>query len=884
MAASAYFDQVQKLYIAYFGRPADPVGLAYWAANVDAANGNFSAAIAGFAASNESNALYSGTSSAQKVSAIYLAIFNRTPEPAGLAYWVALIDSGSVSSAQAAYTILNSAGAGDSTAVANKLAAANAFTAQIDTSAEISGYVGSTAAAYGRSYLNGIDATVGSLSNATNISNLTNIVAIASNTQSTTTPTTPSAAGQTFTLTAGADTVTGTSADDTIVSTVSNGFGSGDVIDGGAGNDTLTVSGSGKISSSGVTVTGVETASFTSLSDVSLTTTGWTGLTSLTTQSDAGATTLTAGSGTAIVSTALNQGSNNIVINGGSSVSLTSSGVTTGVISIGGTTQPTGAVTVNTTGNLGGTRGDINITGGSVINITQAASNAVNTTVTMGSISVLGKAATTSVTINNAASAIAGVGTAGVSTSTVLISDVNSASNSVQMGTISSATVNNFNVLSVVDNALTNLSVSGGRNDIRITNTSALTGASLTKTLNLTINGQTAGALNDSNVYTTLNVITTGNNSVLSNISDSALTTLNVSGSKALSLTSTAGMSALTNVTVSGSAGLSGNFSGITTLKSLDASATSGAIPVTVDGTKASYSGGSGVDTVTLSGSAAPTSVISGGTGNDVLSLTATAAAALSNAALISGFEQVTLTGATNQTVSVSNFVGATSFSTSGGNGLTLTKLVTGNSLILTGAGTAYTLNGDGFAAGNNDTLNLTLTDKSGAGLAFASTGVTAVSVENIAINTVDGQGTPSGAFNDFVTLSGNDLKTVTVSGNAGLTLTAASTILTSVDASGISLGGFAWTSGALSGTSLTLKGSASGTNTVDLSQSNAAVTYTGGSGADTVTGSVKADSFTLGGGANVVKFAPAQFTATDTNSLILAADTITDWSTGGGH
>ena len=72
MAASTYFDQVQKLYIAYFGRPADPVGLAYWAANVDAANGNFSAAIAGFAASNESNALYSGTNSTQKVSAASL--------------------------------------------------------------------------------------------------------------------------------------------------------------------------------------------------------------------------------------------------------------------------------------------------------------------------------------------------------------------------------------------------------------------------------------------------------------------------------------------------------------------------------------------------------------------------------------------------------------------------------------------------------------------------------------------------------------------------------------------------------------------------------------------------------------------------------------------
>ena len=37
MAASTYFAQVQQLYIAYFGRPADPIGQAYWAANIDAA-------------------------------------------------------------------------------------------------------------------------------------------------------------------------------------------------------------------------------------------------------------------------------------------------------------------------------------------------------------------------------------------------------------------------------------------------------------------------------------------------------------------------------------------------------------------------------------------------------------------------------------------------------------------------------------------------------------------------------------------------------------------------------------------------------------------------------------------------------------------------------
>jgi hypothetical protein len=48
MAAADYMDQVQKLYIAYFGRPADPTGLNYWASQVNAAGGNMVVAIAGF--------------------------------------------------------------------------------------------------------------------------------------------------------------------------------------------------------------------------------------------------------------------------------------------------------------------------------------------------------------------------------------------------------------------------------------------------------------------------------------------------------------------------------------------------------------------------------------------------------------------------------------------------------------------------------------------------------------------------------------------------------------------------------------------------------------------------------------------------------------------
>ena len=34
MAAADYFEIVQKIYIAYYQRPADPAGLKYWADNI----------------------------------------------------------------------------------------------------------------------------------------------------------------------------------------------------------------------------------------------------------------------------------------------------------------------------------------------------------------------------------------------------------------------------------------------------------------------------------------------------------------------------------------------------------------------------------------------------------------------------------------------------------------------------------------------------------------------------------------------------------------------------------------------------------------------------------------------------------------------------------
>lgn len=196
MAASTYFDQVQKLYIAYFGRPADPVGLNYWAANIDAAGGNFNGVIAGFASSSESQALYAAGTTAQLITSIYVALFNRTPEAAGLAYWVSQIDAGTISGARAAYQILISAGPGDAASIANKVTAANFFTANVDTSAELTGYNGATSAAIARAYLSKVDATSYSIANLTP-DVITQAVADATGTK-VSTPTTPAGPSTAF--------------------------------------------------------------------------------------------------------------------------------------------------------------------------------------------------------------------------------------------------------------------------------------------------------------------------------------------------------------------------------------------------------------------------------------------------------------------------------------------------------------------------------------------------------------------------------------------------------------------------------------------------------------------------------------------------------------
>ena len=141
MATKAF---LEKAYLAYFGRPVDPTGLTDYAASTDKEVAD------AFAASAESKALYGTTFDYAQINAIYLALFNREAEKAGLEYWYAKVADKTYTAAGAAIAILNGAQNADKTAIENKLAASAAFSAALDTSAEMIGYSGTAAAASAR--------------------------------------------------------------------------------------------------------------------------------------------------------------------------------------------------------------------------------------------------------------------------------------------------------------------------------------------------------------------------------------------------------------------------------------------------------------------------------------------------------------------------------------------------------------------------------------------------------------------------------------------------------------------------------------------------------------------------------------------------------------
>merc|ERR1711970_1708056 len=96
--ANATSTQLQELYIAYFGRAADPTGLDYWTES-----GISQAAFAAnMYAQNEFKSVYGEKSVEAQVNQIYKNLFDREADVTGLTYWTQEINLGNLKVAEIA--------------------------------------------------------------------------------------------------------------------------------------------------------------------------------------------------------------------------------------------------------------------------------------------------------------------------------------------------------------------------------------------------------------------------------------------------------------------------------------------------------------------------------------------------------------------------------------------------------------------------------------------------------------------------------------------------------------------------------------------------------------------------------------------------------------
>ncbi|MBQ5947796.1 DUF4214 domain-containing protein [Massilia sp. ST3] len=131
---------VNSLYLAFYGRPADPAGIKFWAEQLSKADGNIDAIKASFANSEEARVRFGNDTAADRITEIYQQLFNRDPDAKGLEFWVDAVSKGHASVADVAISVLKGAQGSDQALTSLRQKAADSFTAEV--AATGSGYGG----------------------------------------------------------------------------------------------------------------------------------------------------------------------------------------------------------------------------------------------------------------------------------------------------------------------------------------------------------------------------------------------------------------------------------------------------------------------------------------------------------------------------------------------------------------------------------------------------------------------------------------------------------------------------------------------------------------------------------------------------------------------
>ncbi|VXC58190.1 DUF4214 domain-containing protein [Massilia sp. 9I] len=410
-------EAIQKLYVAFFNRPADYYGLQYWDSVVTAANGNTAAVAAEFSKSKEYTDTFAGMNTRQIINTVYKNLFGRSADEAGLEYWFGEVNAGRVTISNAVTSIAAGAQNADKIAYASKVTAATAFTNALDTTDERLGYAGEKANAVAKLFVAGVT-DAATLATAVTPANLDATVNQSIGAGATAT---------TYQLAKGLDNITGTSGNDVIVGSIDTSTGgtelntlsSIDLINGGAGVDTLKIAhAQGDVtlgSLTNVEVVEITSAAATADGGLVVNSTSVAGVTDLNIVRAAGVVQATAAASTNVgVSLKDVAGISSISVIGGKNVNVAVTDAVSAInVGAGTALDPVGAVTISATGAAAvnnvatTTMGAITVGGGTTINVTQkatvnaAAIVADGTTekVVQGAVNITASAATTDVVV-----------------------------------------------------------------------------------------------------------------------------------------------------------------------------------------------------------------------------------------------------------------------------------------------------------------------------------------------------------------------------------------------------------------------------------------------------------------------------------------------------
>lgn len=145
MATTDNTTAVQKMYIEYFGRPADPSGLNFWVNNLNNDPNMMLAIQQAFSGSAEYQASYGGMSNHDVVMAVYQNMFGRVGEQTGVDFWTRALDNNTITINNVVTEIVKGAQGSDLTVFNGRVAVATEFTMHIDTQAEMAAYSGANA-------------------------------------------------------------------------------------------------------------------------------------------------------------------------------------------------------------------------------------------------------------------------------------------------------------------------------------------------------------------------------------------------------------------------------------------------------------------------------------------------------------------------------------------------------------------------------------------------------------------------------------------------------------------------------------------------------------------------------------------------------------------